>query len=401
MLYFFLYVSFINSTKLCQGDMVLCEICESNRFGNTNQPPSNTQVISDSARLQGVVINELLCFTINKIDVMPTDLLSNLLSNFYDEETVDAAKRSLFDLTANATVRKDGKIRWIKRRGENKKVNDIQDILSLLQSLQSTEIPCYVASDLNNLPPLSQNHFDISKVLSEIQTLKQDVRELKSIKPTSNPAIKTQTASIQCNSDVVNESRTQDVNSDNQDTSPNDSIDSSGSSVTDHVSGAIQTNNPFNTLLALRDDESPRDFASAVRSCPRWRKLKDSDSRLPFRTVQSSTGQQTPQSRIITGSHGNQGTGELKSASHPRQSLPKPEGPGLFVTRLHPRTNEQDVTVHIRKKTGLRLSVLKLRTKHRGYTSFFVSVDKNMMDRLLVSNKWPVGALVKEFEHRS
>ncbi len=65
------------------------------------------------------------------------------------------------------------------------------------------------------------------------------------------------------------------------------------------------------------------------------------------------------------------------------------KGKGLFVTRLHATTSESDVNRFIRTTTNLRLSVSKLRTRHEGYTSFFIPLGREAWDHLLDPSIWP------------
>ena len=99
------------------------------------------------------------------MDSMPADLLMKLCSDFYDDEQIDLAKQLLHDLV---TEMGHALPRFIKRRGMNKK--------NIVQTLLGTDnIPIFLAKDLSNLPPLSCTHFDISKVLSDIETLKNEM----------------------------------------------------------------------------------------------------------------------------------------------------------------------------------------------------------------------------------
>ena len=82
-----------------------------------------------------------------------------------------------------------------------------------------------------------------------------------------------------------------------------------------------------------------------------------------------------------------------------RNQYMRPNVPSVFVSRLHPRTSEEDIARHIREKTGLRLKVQRLQTKYRYYSSFHLAVEKSLMSRLFVSRLWPQDTLVKEYEY--
>ena len=157
--------------KMCQGDLMLCSDCETGRFGSTGRTTraSKAQTSNSSS-------NELLCFICNKMDVMPADLVIKLVCSFYDEKQIETAKRALFELIPHQSLR------YITRKGEKKNQTNVQDMLGLLLQTETDRIPAFVAMDLNNLPPVSEDDFDVSKLFREIQALRIDVNNLKDTK---------------------------------------------------------------------------------------------------------------------------------------------------------------------------------------------------------------------------
>ncbi len=78
------------------------------------------------------------------------------------------AKKTLFNLDV---VEK----RLIRRKGNNKKTSDAQDMLNVLIEISVPDLPLFVARDLANMPPLSVNHFDISKFARDIDILRTEL----------------------------------------------------------------------------------------------------------------------------------------------------------------------------------------------------------------------------------
>ena len=74
------------------------------------------------------LINELLCFLINKLECMPADLLVKLICDFYDDKEIDAARECLFSLHP-VSESSQRKVRW---KGANKKSMTVQDMLHML-----------------------------------------------------------------------------------------------------------------------------------------------------------------------------------------------------------------------------------------------------------------------------
>ena len=79
------------------------------------------------ATVQNIVVNELLCFLSNKVRSMTYDSLMKLCMDFYDEETVIAAKSTLLEHVI--IPQSDDKRK--RRIGANKKASSMKDILSV------------------------------------------------------------------------------------------------------------------------------------------------------------------------------------------------------------------------------------------------------------------------------
>jgi hypothetical protein len=52
---------------------------------------------------------------------------------------------------------------------------------------------------------------------------------------------------------------------------------------------------------------------------------------------------------------------------------------------------------HIRDVSGAVVECSQLRTKYDSYSSFFVKCDEDMQQRLMKSNYWPQGVMVRQF----
>ncbi len=406
----------------------------------------------------GVVINELLCFLSNKTDSMPADLVRKLIFDFYDEKEIEAAKGYLFDLQAPTNSQ-----RLIKRKGPNRKNADIQDMQQILLSLDVAEVPCFVARDLSQLPPLSQDHFDLSSVLKDFQELKSDIEAVKDIRRevtllkeslgrnaesrdcvqrvhvtteatqtyaeyrgqtsgTEQP-VKTgpqqqeegETPSTQAEPIVVGGSVAEDAQSQGfnaSSTSHHDNMhqEHDRSQHTVHsqdgslLNLSLDSHDSVEFYITIDNlDQSPSVHERSPVNSPGWttvpavrlsRRQRHSNS-TPDRSRDQRNRRNRTGARCIVG----------RRQSHP---LVQPargnvlhqqrKGKGLFVTRLHATTSESDVNRFIRTTTNLRLSVSKLRTRHEGYTSFFIPLGRQAWDHWLDPTIWPEGVLVKEFQ---
>ena len=138
---------------------------------------------TDTAHAQRVpltpalVSNELLCFVANKIDTIPTDTIVLLCAGQYDNGVIETAKRTLYDLCPC------GNSRYIQRKGHKKKTQNLEDIVKRLHEYDSTTDtprPCFDASNLANLPPITFDSIDVSVLLLKLERLTDDVTILKS-----------------------------------------------------------------------------------------------------------------------------------------------------------------------------------------------------------------------------
>lgn len=117
--------------------------------------------------------NELLCFTQNKLDTMPRDIITRLCVQFYSAKEIAIAKNILFDVVKT-------KRRHIQRRGDDVAKHDMEDIMQLLleADLHGVNAVRFVAGNLSNIPPLSIDNVDMLKLYQEIETMKNAVQNI-------------------------------------------------------------------------------------------------------------------------------------------------------------------------------------------------------------------------------
>lgn len=146
-------------------DTYLCQDCNEIR-----------QIISDNDNEgKNVIINELLCFVVNKIDLLRTDVIVQLCSERFDEKEIHDAKHMLHRIIESES-------RLIQRRsGPEKKAKDMDDILGLVHACEPEKLPCFVAKNLNKLPPIAMKHVDFSAIISENMQIKYENEKLQSL----------------------------------------------------------------------------------------------------------------------------------------------------------------------------------------------------------------------------
>ena len=121
---------------------------------------------SDGMNRQDIIIDECLCFIINKHNVCAVDTLIKICSDTFDENEIEASK----DLLCNILPEVSNGSAFKKRRNrgdrfDSKNVKNLCDIISLLQEKGDVPMPKVVALDLDKLPPIGFNNIDVSILL--------------------------------------------------------------------------------------------------------------------------------------------------------------------------------------------------------------------------------------------
>ena len=82
----------------------------------------------------GPIIDELLCFIVNKMDILGADPLVRLVVDTYSQEQIEESKERVFGyLHSDADETKFVKRRNVKT-SETKREKDVRDIFQLLQN---------------------------------------------------------------------------------------------------------------------------------------------------------------------------------------------------------------------------------------------------------------------------
>jgi uncharacterized coiled-coil protein SlyX len=116
--------------------------------------------------------NAVLCYLIHKMDIVTQDLLVKITSEFYTDGEIESAKDVLFKCVPSH--------RNIKRKGCEKRAQNIVDMLSVLHKTNSDSLPMFGVFDLSRLPPLDMNSIDVTNVTKEIKQLKTNMRDCES-----------------------------------------------------------------------------------------------------------------------------------------------------------------------------------------------------------------------------
>ena len=394
--------------SVCLDDEVRCKECKAAKWpGNSVQSDTtlcNDQELNETIAPQrpgdfalsqmskGPIVNELLCFVVNKMDTLPFDYLVKLCSDFYSESEIDAAKEIISKLGPTDK-------RYPKRKGQNKKVTTVQDILRIMLELETNLIPVFVARDLGNLTPLSYEHFDVSKLLHDIEVVRNEVNLIKFSIPSlplgttetrhggqnANPKIPNTDSTQPLSVTQTNKNAPNTVIQGNKNSDPAKTINNEGLVVKAQDKGTSRT-----------EKEQPRESKKVDTNVqPQMESTNNASSAeledgQPWTIVTNKRVKKKPP--FISGTAKGV-AGGLQVATKP----PRRKCIGIFVSRLHCETTAEQVKDHVLQKLDTNFKIKKLETKFKTYSSFLVETGLKHVQSLLDPDIWPEGTLIKRY----
>ena len=417
---------------------------------------NDTPVPPITVHNKGPITNELLCYVACKIHTCTFDVIVKMCTDFYDVDVITAAKD---DLMACVTLLEDDK-RSGRRRANLKEVH-MKDIVSILLEIKPEEVPEFLARDLNNVPPLSLNNFDMSRIILDMEKLKTQMKIIQEAQDTaltahvalcrdantgstSTPARAAQPTVISPIQQLVNTSH-EELNTTPDGSTTNDGNDTSivpyprDDAVTDEMRPAQpqepipEMNRPTPERQHERRDGRHHDaqrnvppppepvvtdvsYAAAARRQPppQYRNRTHRDNRMHHndrRTHYADGSDQTATGPGRAADHGPRdgrgknngdyivtGKGENFYLCAAQQvQRKKKERVGLFLSRVRPDFRCADIVRHVRHVTGLTVRCEPVPTRYDTYASYCIRASSNEIDRLMNGNLWPRGVIVKEY----
>jgi hypothetical protein len=368
-----------------------------------------TTNIGTQTHANNMIVDELLCFVQNRMNVLHLDMIIKLVTDFYAASVIYVSKQLIFDILKPVNQR------FVKRRGGIGCKEDVMDICKLMLATETGIIPTFIARDLSNLPPLCADNFDMSKLLKEIQTIKATISCLVQSHTELADTVKT----VHFTERQVQEETqsSQGVSADGQaahasikkncacspsmDDIHEDSDDMNSLYLTiDCTVGCDDSESENNTSyhVPVKNTFSPlcRSFAQVLKTPPSYDSVQ-------YRPLQSSPKEvYTKPAFKIPVVHGMGSYSTLKSiqrapVSGDRNTSVNRHITGLFITRLDPRTTAKQLELHLKRETGVIVRVEKLRTKYPTYSSFYIRCDGKTRSLLWESSLWPQGSMVKPY----
>ena len=329
----------------------------------------------------------------NRMDLVKTDLLMKLVGEYYEDKDIEDAKSLLFDKLPSQ--------RNVKRKGDNKKEVNLKDILQALHSLPNEkqqsdhDADCLIFAAANcHFPSLEVKNIDAGTIVTDIVSLKQEVKELKEEKYQSQKLSDQMTELRSMVSELSaltkkNSSKKYPVFTNSLDPASNPNFSNS-----EPKEATENKPSPSWYVQTLNENSQENDQSKALYS-EKVKKPGNSiveKSRPMAKEVNNDKSWETVKKKKKT--HlGKLSGSSLKTV--PRRLLPA----DVFVSRLNPDTSESDMTYFVKLQfpQATNVTCTKLKTKFDSYSSFRIMLNGINFKDSLNPESWPNGVLIKRF----
>ena len=367
---------------------------------------------------EDIHINEVITYLINKLDVIPHDMLLKITCDFYNEQEVENAKMVAFNTCGFATNE-----RMKRRQGPNRHASNVGDLIELLHKVPPRRMPKFVALNINRLPPIDTNHIDISVLLVEMRnmrtqltdllSLKQEIEEIKKSNEITEDIrlMRNEITSIKglYQSTPSNVVEKPSINNTQGDSSNNHNNDSK--TFAEVVKHSTNDENDdvtrVKTLLQNRNSSGHQPNITISNNTNEGRNpnindgenLNTNDGRVsnPINEFTTVSRKKKPRStKPIIGSAKN--SGNLTIVHKNRHTA------RIFISRLSPNTEPETIIDHVKSKFDITDDMIKcnkLETKYNTYASFLIECFVKDPTLLLTSENWPEGTLVRKYYTQS
>ena len=329
-----------------------------------------------------------------------------------------------------------------KRIGPNKKTNCMKDILNIFLELTVAEVPLFVANNQNNLPPLSKDNFDMSRIIHDMEAMKMQLKTLQEVQETSLAA-----QAALCHEAARIATRSP-AHSTGTPPSPMTSRTPAGSlsrsSLEDDTKVADHETGPENQRIdddELNDEDIIRldriqgllPYERHSPTTPRWSRYtatqghhREDPAQQMLHTNNDNTRNNQGHHPVIPGNklgqRMNHRITDTRNDNHhqrpPRDVNPVITGTstncslraatsraklqiarrdGLFISGLSSDMRASDLMDYIRREACLNLRCDQLAIHHNSYRSYYIHASPRHHGLLLKPGMWPKDVIVKKF----
>ena len=365
----------------------------------------NTMESDQDGKLNGKfpIFNDILAFMWCKISICPADTLISAIQGFYKHADIAKARDLLFLKVPDGTT----------RRVKHKKTDEIlKRIYEVFQNIPTDNPPVFVAIDLNNLPCVNlsnidgaalvcqQKHMklDLAAIMAEQALMREKLIEISALVHRQRPSGQevgphretTGIGLLNLQPSYANVAAPQGAPGGagpRRVSIPKARSNGRRSAGADRGSQRSQTS--VSVPQDMGESVAATDESSSIASTlPRQVQTEEHAAQEDLDGFTTQTSRRRRRNRTtITGSK--TGT-SLRSAPSTRKIK-------IFVTRLEANLAPTVLHDFIKELIDDECEVTKLTTKYPTYSSFVVTCDLRHKDKILNSEEWEEGILIKRF----
>lgn len=360
-----------------------------------------------------IVEDELLNFIVIKMRTLSHDDIVSIVTSSFSSERIESSKAVLSELIPHYK-------RWISYRGQKKDTNNVKMCLQALNEC-GEEIPRFVSHFLDELPPVSFKHIDVSVLLGKMQQVNADIDCLKRTMGTQVAACETlREVSVKFDSRLTAVERYGGPDTTLScdcppavELQPGLALGATGlpSTVLEKQLGpdpASCTTSGVNGWLTATygrtgdDSQTAQSVDPAVGriQTPSWSMVvKDGRRRKQVRLKQASenTAHRSPPPRAIKAparqvrkKTGIIGTGVGSNILAVKTKMVK-----IFATKFDLSVDASTLSEYLKTKLGREVTCRKIEATQSRFSSFYVSAECNDVAELYDPQLWPAGAFVR------
>ena len=320
---------------------------------------------------QVIVEDEILNFLVVKMRTLNHDEIVLLVTSTFTSERIDAAKKALFEVCPDTSQR------CVAFKGQQKDTNNVKLCMKVLNEC-GEDIPRFVSYFLDDLPPVSFNHIDVSTLLGRMQQINKEMCCMKStLEAQTNvcQSLREMTAAFDVRLTAVEQPLPSTLGP----------VAAEGSDVTDVTvqettasTSAVTSRSPcqahspaWTTIVKKAGRSKPAPGNSAVQHRPRLGKTS-------ARLERNKTG------IIGTGTAGNIKTITTKMVS-------------VFVSKFDPNLDAITLSDYLKDKLDREVKCRKIETTLSRFSSFCVTAECDNVAEMYDPHLWPAGAFVRRY----
>ena len=313
-----------------------------------------------------IVEDELLNFLVVKMRTLSHDKIVLLVTSSFTSERIEAAKKALFEVCPDTTQR------CITYKGQQKDSNNVKLCMRVLNEC-GEDIPRFVSHFLDDLPPVSFNHIDVSTLLGRMEQLNSEIC-LREVTAAIDGRLTAVEQPLPPATEPVAAVRISDAVGQRETAAPTPTVQRETTALTPIVAAQLtdQTQSPaWTTVVKKQGHIKPAQGNAAVQH-------RLQRGKLPARSERKKTG------IIGMGTASNIKTITTKMVS-------------VFASKFDPNLNADTLSVYLRDKLGREVNCRKIETPRSRFSSFCVTAECNNVAEMYDPHLWPAGSFVRRY----